>query len=156
MELSYDAPLVNVLAHSNELMPEISAWKGEDTGAKELALIDNPQAQKALRIMAKLLPEQAPYNKLDLQAELNVSDLPAAGIYRYRILLRPTNYRLPDWVAKWNMRDEEIEVWHWHPQDFNGAKTYNLENFLDTLKGAVLSTTPPKVCDIYFYISVDK
>lgn len=156
IELSYDAPLENVLTHGHELTPEVTAWKSEDTGAKELALVENAQAQKAFRVTARLLPEQAPFNQLELQSDINLSELPVTGIYRFRVLLRPGHYTLPDWIAKWNMRDQEIKVWHQKPTDFNGAKTYNLENFLGTLQGAVLSTTPPQVGDLYFYIRVDK
>lgn len=156
IELSYDSPLPNVLVHGNELASEITAWKGEDGGAKEMALVANPEAQKALQIAARLLPDEAPFNKLELQAGLNASELPGTGIYRYRVLLRPRAYALPEWITRWNMRDDEIKAWHQHSQDFNGAKTYNLENFLSTLQGAVLSTTPPKICDIYFYINVEK
>jgi hypothetical protein len=156
LELPYDAVLANVLVYGNELVSEVSAWKSEDNGAKELALVENPQAQKALRVTTKLLPDQAPFDKLELQGEVNAGAIPVAGIYRYRVLLRPKSYTLPDWIKKWNMRDDEIKAWHQRPQDFNGAKTYNLENFLGTLQGAVLSTTPPKICDIYFYIRVDR
>jgi hypothetical protein len=156
LELPYDAGLTNVLAHGSELVPEITAWKGEDTGGRDLTLVENQQAQKALAVTAKLLPEDAPFNKLELQAELNLGGLPVAGIYRYRILLRPRSYVLPEWITKWNMRDTEIKIWHQRPQEFDGSKTYNLENFLGTLQGAVLSTTPPKVGDVYCYIRVDK
>lgn len=155
MELPY-APLTNVLTYGSELAPELTAWRGEDNGTRELTLAENTQAQRAITVNANLTPEQTPFNNLELRAELRVNELPSAGVYRYRILLRPSHYSLPDWVAKWNMRDEEVKAWHQHLTDFNGAKTYNLENFLGTLQGAVLSTTPPKVCDVYIYIQVDK
>jgi hypothetical protein len=156
LELSYDAPLENVMEYGGDLTAEVTAWRAEDTGAKELVPVENVQAQKAFHVVAKLTPDQAPFKKLQFQADLSVKDLPTAGIYSYRILLRPNHHSLPDWITNWNMRDEEIKAWHQKPKDFNGAKTYNLANFLSTLQGAVLSTTPPKVCDIYCYIRVDK
>lgn len=156
MELLYDTPLANVLMYGSELKTEITGWKGEDTGAKELALVENVQAKEALNVIAKLLPEEPPFSKLYLQTSLDLTGLAAPATYRYRIILRPSSYTLPDWIAKWNMSDEEIKRWHQLPQQFNGSKTYNLENFLGTLQGAVLSTTPPKVSDIYFYIRVDR
>jgi hypothetical protein len=156
LELSYDAPLENVMEYGSDLTVDITAWKAEDTGAKELVPVENPQAKKAFNVVAKLWPEEGPFNKVQFQADLDVSDLPTAGIYSYRVLLRPGHYSLPGWIANWNMRDEEIKVWHQHPKDFNGAKTYNLENFLGTLQGAVLSTTPPKLSDVYCFIRVDK
>lgn len=156
LELPYNAALGNVMPHGSELTAEVTAWKGEDTGAPELALAENHQAQRAFRASARLLPEQGPFGTLDLRAELKVTELPAGGIYRYRVQLRPTKYALPEWVARWNMRGEEIRAWHLRPQDFDGSKTYNLENFLGTLQGALLGTTPPKVCDVYFYIRVDR
>jgi hypothetical protein len=148
--------LPNVLEHSSELTPYIQSWKGENTGAKELVLTENRQSGGALKMTAKLLPDTAPYDKLQIAGEINVGDFPSPGIYLYRILLRPTRYSLPQWVTEWNMGDGEIRKWHLHPSDFNGARTYNLENFLGTLHGAVLSTTPPDVSDIYCYIRVDK
>jgi hypothetical protein len=156
LELPYNAALANVMRHGGELTPEVSAWKGEDTGAAELKLVENPQAQKAIQVSAQLLPQEGPFSALDLRAELKVAELPAGGVYRYRVQLRPSRYALPDWVAAWNMRDDDIKAWHLRPQAFDGSKTYNLENFLGTLQGAVLSTTPPEVCDVYFYIRVDR
>ena len=149
-------PLADGLDHSSELTPIIQGWKGEDTGAKELVPSENAQSVKALTISAKLLPENAPYDRLQIAGDINVNDFPSAGTYFYRILLRPARYSLPHWVAEWNMGEVEIKKWHLHPSDFDGAKTYNLENFLGTLQGAVLSTTPPDVSDIYCYIRVDR
>jgi hypothetical protein len=156
LEVPYTSPLANVMTHGGELTSEITAWKGEETGSKELAPVENPQAQKALSVAARLLPEQSPFDKLELEAEVKAGELRDAGIYRYRVVLRPSGYALPGWIKQWNMRDEEIRLWHQRPQNFNGAKTYNLENFLGTLQGAVLSTEPPEVGDIYFYIRVDR
>lgn len=156
LELPYDATLANVMTHGSELTPEVTAWKGEDTGAAGLTMVENEQAQKAFKVSGRLLPEEGAFRVLDLQAELKVTELPAGGVYRYRVQFRPTRYALPDWAAGWNMRDEDIKMWHSRPQEFNGAKTYNLENFLGTLQGAVLGVTPPTVCDVYFYIRVDR
>jgi len=149
-------PLPDGLDHSSELTPIIQGWKGEDTGARELFPSENLQALKALTITAKLLPENAPYDRLQVAGDINVVNFPSAGLYFYRILLRPARYSLPHWVAVWNMGEGEIEKWHLHPADFDGSKTYNLENFLGTLQGAVLNTTPPEVSEIYCYIRVDK
>ena len=154
-EWSYK-PLPNGLEYSGNLIPDVTSWKGEETGSRELAIVENNQAKAALRVTARLLPDNSTFNKLDFQTNLNVSDLPAPGVYRYRVVLRPSAYSLPTWVTDWNMRDSEIKTWHLRPSDFNGAKTYNLENFLGTLRGAVVSTTPPEVSDIYIYIRVDK
>ncbi|HUC19888.1 MAG TPA: hypothetical protein VMR98_00115, partial [Candidatus Polarisedimenticolaceae bacterium] len=149
-------PLPNVLEYSSDLTSDVKGWKGEDTGARELILAENQQAAKALTVATTLLPESTPFKKLEIRTELRVSELPAAGTYRYRILLRPNHYSLPTWVSEWNMTDKEIKNWHLRTSDFNGAKTYNLENFLGTLQGAVLSATPPEVADIYCYIRVEK
>ena len=155
-ELPCDSLVKNVMEYGNDLTAEVTAWKGEDKGGKELIQIESPQAQKALSVTAKLLPEQPPYTKLHLGGSIKPSDFPGPGIYQYRILLRPNRFMLPGWVSLWNMRDEEVKRWYRTPADFNGAKTYNLENFLGTLQGAVLSTTQPKLGDIYCYIRVDK
>lgn len=154
-EWTYE-PLPNVLEYSSELTCDVEGWKGEDRGGKELVLSEHQQAKKALNVIATLTPASPPFNQLQIRADLNVSEIPVAGTYRYRVRLRPSQFVLPSWVSEWNMRDPEIKTWHLHPSEFNGAKTYNLENFLGTLQGAVLGTTPPKVGDIYFYIRVDK
>lgn len=149
-------PLPNALEYSSNLQSDVESWKGEDTGAKELVLSENQQAIRALNVVATLIPENPPFNQLQIHADLKVGEIPVAGTYRYRVRLRPGRYGLPSWVSEWNMRDPEIKAWHLHPSDFNGAKTYNLENFLGTLQGAVLGTNPPQVGDIYLYIRIDK
>jgi len=149
-------PLPDALEYSSNLQSHVESWKGEDTGAKELILSENEPANSALNVVATLTPENPPFSQLQIRADLKVSAIPVAGIYLYRVRLRPGRYALPGWVSEWNMRDPEIKAWHLHPRDFNGAKTYNLENFLGTLQGAVLGATPPEVGDIYFYVRVDK
>lgn len=151
----YEA-LPNVMEHPPELEPELTCWKGEDRGNKELIPVENPAAKSALQVSAKLLPEAESFNKLEFKARLNVSQIPAAGTYSYRIVLRPVNPRLPAWVRDWNMRDGDIRAWHLNPTEFNGAKTYNLENFLGTLSGAVSSTRRPEAAELYVYIKVDR
>jgi hypothetical protein len=155
-ELTCDSLVKNVMEYENDLTAEISAWKSEDKGGKELSQVESPQAVKAFQVTAKLLPDQPPFSQLQIAANISITDFPATGTYLYRILIRPRHFLLPSWVSIWNMRDEEVKRWHQHPPDFNGAKTYNLENFLGTLQGAVLSTTPPKLGDFYCYIRVDK
>ncbi len=149
-------PLPNALEYSGNLQSAVESWKGEDTGAKELVLAENQQANKALTVVATLTPENPPFSQLQIRADLKVHEIPVAGTYRYRVRLLPSQYALPSWVSEWNMRDPEIKAWHLHPGDFNGAKTYNLENFLGTLRGAVVGTNPPEVGDIYLYIRIDK
>jgi hypothetical protein len=155
-ELQCDSFVKNVMEYSNDLTAEVTAWKGEDKGGRELIPTESPQAQRAFRVMAKLLPDQPPYDKLELEGNINTADFPGPGVYQYRILLRPNHFTLPGWVSLWTMRDEEVRRWHQKPSEFNGAKTYNLENFLGTLLGAVLSTTQPNVGEVYCYIRVDK
>lgn len=148
-------PLPNVMEHAAALTPELTAWKGENSGGKQLTLVENSNAKTALEIRAKLFPEAAPFNKLNFEARLNVKELPTSGKYCYRIVLRPSGYSLPQWVSEWNMRDDEIRFAHSRVGQFNGAKTYNLENFLGTLQGAILNTTPPEVDEIYLYLKID-
>jgi hypothetical protein len=148
--------LANILQYSSDLSSETQSWRGEDQSGKELAPIENREALKALTVTANLFPENPPYEKLHIAADVNVNAFLSSGIYLFRIVLRPSRFSLPDWVAQWNMTDGEIKKWHLHPSDFNGAKTYNLESFLGTLQGAVLSATPPNVSDIYCYIKVEK
>jgi hypothetical protein len=154
-EVSCESLLKDVVEYENELATDVTAWVGEDKGGKELVQTESPQARHAINVAARLLPDKAPYNKLQIEATINTADIPIAGLYQYRIRLRPNQFSLPEWVSMWNMRDDEVKRWHLSPSDFNGAKTYNLENFLATLKGAMLSTTQPRIGDVYCYIRVD-
>jgi hypothetical protein len=155
-ELPCNSLVKNAMEYGNDLITELTVWKGEDKGGKELVQVESPQAKTALTVTARLLPEQPPYDKLQLEANINTADFPVPGIYQYRILLRPNHFALPGWVSQWNLRDEEVRRWHQSSAEFYGAKTYNLENFLETLQGAVLSTTQPKLGEVYCYIRVDK
>jgi hypothetical protein len=155
-DLPYDSQLGDVMEYGSALALEITAWKGEDKGGKELVESENSQALKAFHVDIKLTPDEFPFTNVKLQTSVDVTALPGAGVYCYRILLRPNHYMLPEWVPNWNMRDEDIARWHRDSKDFNGTRTYNLENFLGTLQGAVLRTTPPKVGELYCYIQVDK
>jgi len=154
-EWQYES-LPSILRHSGDLNSQIESWKGEDRGGKELLPIENGEALKALTLTANLSSDAPPNEKLRMAADINVNAFPGGGIYLYQIVLRPSQFSLPTWVAEWNMSDTEIKKWHTHAPDFNGAKTYNLENFLGTLQGAVVSTTRPEVSNIYCYIKVDK
>lgn len=149
-------PLPNVLEHPSELEPELTCWKGEDRGTPELTPVENSAAKSALHVSAKLLQVSESAGKLEFKAHLNVSQIPAAGTYSYRIVLRPIDPTLPAWVNDWNMRDADIKAWHSNGGEFNGAKTYNLENFLGTLSGAVSSTRRPEAGELYVYIKVDR
>jgi hypothetical protein len=54
------------------------------------------------------------------------------------------------------MRDGDIKAWHLKVSEFNGARTYNLENFLGTLSGAVSSTSRPEAGELFVYMKVDR
>lgn len=151
---SYES-LPNVLEHSADLIAETTGSKGEEAGTNQLRVVESESAKAALEVTAKLQPEGGPYTNLEFQGNLNVQQLPMAGIYCYRIILRPKNYSLPAWVSDWSMRDGELEAWHSKAADFNGAKTYNLQNFLSTLKGAIENNTPPEAGEFYVYLRVD-
>jgi len=155
-DIPYDSQLDDVMTYRSDLNTEITAWKGEDRGGKELVATESPQALKGFHVDIKLNPDEFTFKTAQLQTIVDVGSLPGAGIYSYRIVMRPNHYELPEWVADWNMRDDDVARWHQDSKSFNGTKTYNLENFLGTLQGAVLSTTPPKVGEIYCYIQVDK
>jgi hypothetical protein len=147
-------PLANVLVHSGDLQPDLTCWKGEQ-GTKELSPVENSAAQKALHVDAKLFPDTGSFNNLQFRARLNVSEFPAAGLYAYKIVLRPVT-SLPGWVNDWSLRDGEIAASPLKAAEFNGAKTYNLANFLGTLSGAVSSTRQPEAGEFYIYIQVDR
>jgi hypothetical protein len=149
-------PLPNVLEHSSVLESDVTCWKGEEAGTRVLSPVENQAGKAALHVDARLLPDEGSFNRLEFQARLNVNELPAAGTYEYRIVLRPPNPTLPGWVRDWNMRDGDIKAWHLKASEFNGARTYNLENFLGTLSGAVSSTSRPEAGELFVYLKVDR
>jgi hypothetical protein len=148
-------PLPFGQSYATELAPEIAAWKGEEAAGAQLTLVENAQAVRALRLKASLLPERGNPNIVRFVADLNIRALPGAGIYRYRVVLRPVRYSLPEWVGRWNMPAGKLASWREMPKAFDGATTFNLEHFLSTLQGAALRVASPEAAQIYFDIRVD-
>jgi len=144
-ELRY-YPLPYVVSTSDSLDPEVTSWKcGDKSGMQETA-----EGKNALTIIAKTALNENPIIHLD--AKIDPKLLPSDGIYAFRVVLRPHEYSLPAWIADWNMKAELIDYWHNTPSEFDGSKTYNLENFLRTLWGAVLDAHRPKSAVLYIYV----
>ena len=96
---------------------------------------ESPAAQKCLKVSPMLLDE--------LTVDVSIArDLPK-GIYLYEVILSPKidGYRLPVWCADWDMG-----------QVFDGSKTRNLGNFVETLSQATAKVHQPKIAKLDFYI----
>lgn len=163
--LSY-TPVNNVSA----LTPEVTAWKCEppktvsvsapngnhpSQGGKSNALsgpakmlVEVPNASAALQIKNGSLSG----SDLKFEAEIAPASLPGDGIYCFRVILRPQQYPLPEWVSEWDMNIRQIEEWKRKPQDFNGSTTFNLAHFLGDLWDTVIYVHHPKVADFYCYV----
>lgn len=150
MELNYH-PLTDIVLTSQELDAEVTAWNcGEKSNANAQAMQESAEARNSFKIKTAKLSDDN--QKIQLGAQIDPKTLPGDGIYSFRVVLRPRDYLLPEWIGDWNMRAELIDGWHRNPAEFDGSKTYNLENFLRTLWGAALDAHHPKSAILYCYI----
>jgi hypothetical protein len=149
-ELTYH-PLSDVVLTSNDLAAEITAWVCSDkANANPQSMTESAEAKSAFKL--KTANVTSDNQRIQLEAQIDPKTLPGAGIYQFRVVLRPRDYSLPQWITDWNMKTELIDYWHGKPTEFDGGKTYNLENFLKTLWGAVLDAHHPKSGILYIYI----
>ncbi len=149
-ELAYH-PLSDIVTTSNDLAPEITGWVCSDkANANPQSMSESAEAKSALQI--KTAKFSSDNQRIQLEAQIHPKTLPGDGIYEFRIVLRPRDYTLPGWITDWNMKTDLIDYWHRTPSEFDGSKTYNLENFLKTLWGAVLDAHHPKSAILYVYI----
>jgi len=130
-----------------ELKPEISVFKCGTEQNPNADQNNEAEAVRGLNIKANLNE-----SKIDLKADVVPTNLPDIGIYGFQIILRPSNYQMPDWVINWNMDGGKVEEWRTSPNDFNGATTYNLKPFLTNLWENTLQIHNPKVAELYCYI----
>ncbi|HEX7957070.1 MAG TPA: hypothetical protein VF508_09015 [Pyrinomonadaceae bacterium] len=145
------SPLANTLMPpSAELVPEVTAWRcaGAAQG-QPAALGDAPDAAAAFSVKAASLSGE----ELKVEAEVAPRQLAAKAVYCFRVVLRPRELPLPEWVAAWDMNPRNIEAWRLRPGEFNGATTFNLQPFLNDLAGVVAQMHRPRVSEFYCYVS---
>jgi len=132
---------------SGDFATEITAWA---CGGNPQSMPESAEAKSALEIKTARLTSDN--QRIQLEVQVHPKALPGDGLYEFRVVLQPREYSLPDWIANWNMKTELIDYWHTKPSEFDGSKTYNLENFLKTLWGAALDAHHPKSAVLYVYI----
>jgi hypothetical protein len=132
---------VSNLSPSNE--QNKNSEKGE--GNKR---IENLEAKRCLEISMVELND----SKLKLEGQLAAGSLPGDGVYCFEVILRPNNYKLPDWVSKWDMDTRLLEHWLQNKADFNGATTLNLRAFLNDLLETTVELHRPKLAKFYLYV----
>lgn len=137
------------------LVDEVTAFKCGPTPGQDGkqprqpgAMTENGAAARAFKVNRAELTGSG----LALAAEVTPSLLPGDGIYCYKVVLRPQDYKLPDWVSQWDMDGRRIEEWKRAPGDFGGSTTYNLKPFLDNLWATTLQVHRPKVAELYCYV----
>lgn len=117
-------------------------------GGNAGAFVPLPAAPDALDVDAKLLKPEG----ISLKLIITPDKLERSGVNAFRLILRPKQSSLPDWVSGWNMTDSEISGWRQNPKQFDGTRTYNLQHFLQTLWATTANTHRPVVADLYLYI----
>jgi hypothetical protein len=142
-------------AGSPNLLSEVGAFhcrpkpKGEDNSNRPPdTLIESSEAGRALKVTKATLSG----TELRLEAEVTPSLLPEDATYCYKVVLRPQEYQLPNWISDWDMDDKKVEEWKREPASFNGSLTYNLKHFLTNLWATTLEVHKPKVAEVYCYI----
>ena len=120
-------------------------------GADTQRLVLNEDVERAFAVKEAALNEAT----IDLKAEVTPAFLPAAGIYCFKVTLRPKEFKNPAWFKDWNMDVGQVEVWKRSPRDFNGATTFNLETFLTNLWATTRQQHRPHVAEFYCYVRKD-
>lgn len=139
---------------SEQLEPEINSMvctksESADANAKNTSsFVQQSAVATALDVDAKVTKPEGIVLKINIAPE----KLDGNEVNAFRIILRPKQSSLPDWIDEWNMTDSEISVWNKNPAQFDGTKTYNLKHFLQTLWTTTQNVHKPKVADFYLYI----
>lgn len=147
--LPYTMPM-----ESPELEAEVVAYMcGTPDGSSggQQPLLQNDELKRAFAVKDAAVNEST----VDFKAEVTPAFLPGTGIYSFRVILRPKEYKSPSWFKEWNMDMGQVEAWKKSPRDFNGATTFNLEAFLTNLWATSQQLHRPKVAEFYCYIKRD-
>lgn len=151
-DLQYQ-PLNHVIESAPELVSEVRSWKCEESAGKNRShepesLIENSEAQRAFNIKSARVTA----NSVQIEANVVPAALPGDAIYCFEVILRPSGYRMPDWISQWDMDAKQIEEWKKNPKKFQGWTTFNLKYFLDNIWETIVQSHGPKVADLYCYI----
>jgi len=96
-------------------------------------------------------------NILTLRFDFKNLNYLSNGIYLFEVILRPasTSHKFPNWLDKWNMDLETIDLIKENPRLFNGGKTINLKHFINDLWQINLEYHNPKIATLYFFLKKD-
>ena len=65
------------------------------------------------------------------------------GLVQIQIIIPQENITIPQWINDWDMGNIVIT-----PENFNGAKTVNLKNIAESLRGSMFATTQPQIVEL--------
>jgi len=75
----------------------------------------------------------------------------------YAIELRPVitraSFDLPTWCRQWSMNHQQVAGYAADPSAFDGSRTLNLFEFLDSLWAAMVDQYKPELGRLYFYFN---
>ena len=69
------------------------------------------------------------------------------GLLQVQVVPSRESLQLPEWISEWDMGDIDIA-----PDQFDGAKTVNLERIASSLKDSLVATAHPTIAELYLVI----
>jgi hypothetical protein len=134
------SPLPNVVNYGEGIGPEVITYRcAGKKGATNFS--EDQNIQNALKVESKMLSPTS----LQLIAEVFPDKLEPGVTNCFQIILRPVDYKVPQWVTDWNLTDDQADAWNKDKLNFDGSRTYNLSPFLLTIWEAVREGQKPKI-----------
>ena len=151
----------------NGLLDKISTWFGKDEDAEKDATDnkgENVNSDKASEkgewqeqdskgaratfIWSKDTDENGNNCTLELTFQPGIT-LPwgQIGLIQVQVVPSRENLQLPEWILEWDMGDIDVAL-----EQFDGAKTVNLERIASSLKDSLMATAHPTIAELYLVI----
>lgn len=148
------------------LLDKISAWFGKDEDADKNATdgksesVDNnkdggwqeQECNGVKKVFFKWDDDAVDENGNNCTLELTFQPgitLPwgQIGLIQVQVVPSREDLQLPEWILAWDMGDIDVA-----PDQFNGAKTVNLERIASSLKDSLMATAHPTIAELYLVI----
>ncbi len=141
------APLPNTIGFDlQKVEAEIQAWKYDGN-----TFVADREAAQAIKISGLSVGD----SRMTLTVSVSGKQLPANSLHSFKVVIRPQEYKLPEWVSAWDMPVTMIEGWKRNPNGFNGATTFNLKPFLHDLWETIVQVHQPKIAELQFCVQND-
>lgn len=150
------------------LLDKISAWFGKDENAEKNANSNNDkdtykntegekgewQEQECNGVTEVSFKWDDAVDKNGNNCTLGLTFQPGItlpwgqiGLIQVQVVPSRENLQLPEWISEWDMGDIDVA-----PDQFDGAKTVNLERIASSLKDSLMATAHPTIAELYLVI----